>query len=276
MSLKSAIKNLILLTREKTYIPITHTVPAAQSLDGKVALIAGGTGGIGMSIAESLLQCGCSVILCGTNNKKLAVCVEQLANLGKIKSLYLDLSEVDLAPSAIDKAAKLFGTIDIFVNSAGVHTENVDFWTMTPREWDRVMNINLKGAFFFSQAIGTYMKSNGIQGRIIFISSSRGSEPAWSPYGISKWGINGFAKGLAQMLSHDGITVNCIAPGSTATPLIGVKEGDSIWSRENNNNRLIMPDEVASLVQFLATGAADMITGEVIHISAGRGLFDIR
>lgn len=78
------------------------------------------------------------------------------------------------------------------------------------------------------------------------------------------------------MLSHDGITVNCVAPGSTATPLIGVKEGDSIWSRENNNNRLIMPDEVASLVQFLATGAADMITGEVIHISAGRGLFDIR
>ncbi|PJM76400.1 SDR family NAD(P)-dependent oxidoreductase [Bifidobacterium felsineum] len=276
MSIKNTIKTILQLTHEKTYIPVANIIPAEQSLTGKVALIAGGSGGIGMAIAKSFLQCGCSVILCGTNNNKLKACAEQLADSNKVKTLYLNLAEMESAKSSINKAADLFGKIDIFVNSAGVHTENVDFWTMSPTEWDRVMNINLKGAFFYSQAIGAYMKHNKIRGRIILISSSRGSEPAWSPYGISKWGLNGFTKGLAEILSHDGITVNCVAPGSTATPLIGVKEGDNIWSRENNNNRLIMPNEVASLVQFLATDAAAMITGEIVRISGGRGSFDIR
>lgn len=120
------------------------------------------------------------------------------------------------------------------------------------------------------------MKENKIKGSILIVSSSRGSEPAWSPYGISKWGLKGLVEGLGKMLIPYGINVNAIAPGSTATGLIGIKEGDSITSEENGMNRLIMPDEVATLAKLLVSDAGKMIDGEVVHIAAGRGTFDIR
>ena len=126
------------------------------------------------------------------------------------------------------------------------------------------------------QAVGKYMKDNHVKGSILLVSSSRGSEPAFSPYGISKWGLKGLTEGLGKILISYGINVNAIAPGSTATGLIGFKEGDSITSNENGMNRLIMPDEVASLAKLLVSDAGKMIDGEVIHISGGRGTFDIR
>lgn len=147
---------------------------------------------------------------------------------------------------------------------------------MNQKEFDRVMDINLKGVFFACQTIGKYMVDNKIKGSILLISSSRGSEPAWSPYGISKWGLKGLTEGLAQIFIPYGINVNSIAPGSTATGLIGFKEGDSITSEENGMNRLVMPDEVATLAKLLVSDAGKMIDGEVIHIAAGRGTFDIR
>ena len=178
--------------------------------------------------------------------------------------------------AVIENVIRKHGKIDIFISSAGVHTKNVDFWTMTPDEFDRVMDINLKGVFFATQFIGKYMIENKIKGSILLISSSRGSEPAWSPYGISKWGLKGLTEGLAQMFVMYGINVNSIAPGSTATELIGIKKGDHITSEENGMNRLVMPDEVATLAKLLVSDAGKMIDGEVIHIAAGRGTFDIR
>lgn len=147
---------------------------------------------------------------------------------------------------------------------------------MTPSEFDRVMDINLKGTFFACQAIGKYMQENNVKGSILLVSSSRGAEPAWSPYGISKWGINGLTKGLAKIFSSYGINVNAIAPGSTATSLIGIKEGDSISSDENNYGRLVMPEEVATIAKILVSDAGKMVDGEVIHVAAGRGTFEFR
>lgn len=111
---------------------------------------------------------------------------------------------------------------------------------------------------------------------MLLVSSSRGSEPAWSPYGVSKWALNGLTKGLAQMLLPHGIVINTIAPGSTATELIGIKEGDNLYSNENVAHRLITPDEVAQIAKVMVSDTANMIAGEVIHVSAGRGCFDIR
>ena len=178
--------------------------------------------------------------------------------------------------SVVEEVVTKYGKLDIFINSAGVHTENVNFWSMGPSEFDRVMDINLKGVFFACQTVGKYMINNKIRGSILIISSSRGSEPAWSPYGISKWGLKGLTEGLGQMLVPYGINVNSIAPGSTATELIGIKEGDSITSEENGMNRFVMPDEVATLAKLLVSESGKMIDGEVIHIAGGRGTFDIR
>ena len=225
MSIKNIVRSIIRATKKKEIIPIEHPVSENNQFEGKVALISGGTGGIGIAIAKCLKENGCNIIVAGTNEEKLKR-IER--NLGEeVASIKWDYSKIEDFESKIEDARKIFGKIDIFISSAGVHTENVGFWNMTPEEYDRVMDINLKGTFFACQAVGKYMMLNNIKGHILLISSSRGSEPAWSPYGISKWGMKGLTKGLAKMLIPHGIVVNTIAPGSTATELIGVKE--ELW-----------------------------------------------
>lgn len=269
MGIKSKIKKLFV---KKEYIPISHPVSTETEFKGKVALISGGTGGIGLSIAKSLQESGCTVIIAGTNYQKL----ENIKKDTGLEIIVMDYTKPESFKKVINDVVNINGKIDIFINSVGVHTENVDFWTMYPDEFDRIMSINLKGAFFACQSIGKYMVDNNIHGSILLVSSSRGSEPAWSPYGISKWGLKGLVEGVARIFSPYKINVNSIAPGSTATSLIGVKEGDSITSDENCMKRLIMPDEVANLAKLLVSDAGKMINGETVHISAGRGTFDIR
>ena len=268
-NVKAKVKRLILSSQSK---PIVYTADPNHEFAGKVALISGGSGGIGVDIAKALIEGGCTVVIAGTNENKL----HDLRTDMNCDSIVMDYSRPDSFDDVLRTVVTNHGKLDIFVSSAGVHTENVDFWTMTPNEYDRVMNINLKGTFFACQAVGKYMRDANVQGSILLISSSRGSEPAWSPYGLSKWGINGMVLGLGKMLMPYGINVNAIAPGSTATPLIGVKEGDSIYTDENGMHRLVMPQEVASLAKLLVSDAGKMIDGEVIHIAAGRGTFDIR
>ena len=272
-TIKNFVKMILQLRKEEKYVPIEHKVDAKRQFENKVALISGGTGGIGLSIAKSLLESGCKVIVAGTNIKKLDLIKKENPSFETIVMNYSNANEID---KEFSNAVSIFGEIDIFISSAGVHTENVDFWTMNPKEFQRILNINLEGTYFACQAAGRYMKEKGIKGHILLISSSRGSEPAWSPYGISKWGIKGLTQGLAQVLTPYGIIVNAIAPGTTATPLVGYKENDYIYTNENHENRLIMPDEVASLAKYLVSDSANMIAGETIHISGGRGIFDIR
>lgn len=269
LGLKSKLKKAF---SHKEYIPIEHPISSENEFVGKVALISGGSGGIGLSIAKSLKESGCDVVVAGTNEKKLS----RIKDEYDIDTVVMDYSKPDTFDSVISEIVEKHNRINVFINSAGVHTENVDFWSMSTNEFDRVMDINLRGTFFACQSVGKYMKDRKIKGSILLVSSSRGSEPAWSPYGISKWGLKGLTKGLGQMLIPYGINVNAIAPGSTATGLIGIKEGDSITSAENGMNRLIMPDEVATLAKLLVSDAGKMINGEVVHISAGRGTFDIR
>lgn len=277
-SFKSLVKRIYQKSKEKEIVPIEKVIPEDQILEDKVALIAGGSGGIGMAISHALLQAGCKVILAGTKVDKLKKCKNSFdkkyqKNVGTIVLNMLDISELS---ANIKKCALIFGKIDIFINSAGVHTENVDFWEMVPSEFDRVMNINLKGPYFACLEMAKYWKKNSLKGHILLISSSRGSEPAFSPYGISKWGINGMTKGLANILINDNIIVNAIAPGSTATPLLGIHEGDSIFTTDNKFNRMVMPDEVGEYARMMVSDAGDMLVGETIHISGGRGVFDIR
>ena len=278
MGLKSNIKNLIKMTQEKQLIPVEHVVDKDKMLKDKVAVIIGGSGGIGLAIARSFAESGCKIILCGTNKKKLGKCQENFVEQENVKTMVFNIADAKSIRDNVEKVVQLFGKVDIVVNSAGVHTENVRFDTMAPEEFDRVININLRGPFFVCQAFAEYMmeaKSTDKK-HILLVSSSRGSEPAWSPYGISKWALNGLTQGLAQTLLPYGIIVNAIAPGSTATELIGVKEGDSITTGENRVGRLAMPNEVANLAKLLVSPAGDMIVGETVHISGGRGVIDIR
>ena len=272
-TVKRACMAIISMLKWEKKIPILE-IKNDKLFSNKVALITGGSGGIGMAIAKHLLQDGCKVIIAGTNEDKL-VCAKQ--ELGAHDFIVLDMNDIESFDKKIKELFIKNGGIDIFICSAGVHSENIDFWQMTEKEYDRVMNVNLKGTYFFCQTAAKYIKEHkGGGGNILLVSSSRGSEPAWSPYGISKWALNGMTKGLAKELAPYGINVNAIAPGSTATNLLGYKKGESIYCEDNSVHRLSMPEEVANLAGLLVSDAGKMINGEIIHISAGRGTFDIR
>lgn len=274
--IKRNFKKIIQLFNQKEIVAVEVPVDTQQLLKNKVAFISGGSGGIGFAIAKAYLKSGCKVIISGTNSQKLKDKCSQLEKYGEVKSIMIDFTDSLAFSHNLKKIVNLFGRIDIFVNSAGVHTENLNFWELSPQEYDRVMSINLKAPYFASIEIAKYWKSKNIPGNILLISSSRGSEPAWSPYGISKWGLNGMVKGLAQILLDDGIIVNGIAPGSTATPLLGKREGDSIFTQDNKLGRMILPDEIGIYATLLTSSSGQMLTGEIIHISGGRGTFDIR
>ena len=278
MGVKSVIKRIIQSTKEKEVVPIPQEVDINQSLDGKVAVIIGGSGGIGLSIAKNLNKNGCKIILCGTNAEKLEKSLEGFSNPSYVFPMVFNIANTETIEENVKKTFSIFRKVDILINSAGVHTENVDFFTMTPDEFDRVMNINIKGVYFVCREFAKEMKQRPSRSKrhMLLVSSSRGAEPAWSPYGRSKWSLNGLTQGLAQLLLPDGIIVNSIAPGSTATDLIGVKEGDNIFSWENGNKRLVMPDEVSNVARLLVSSSGDMIVGQTIYVSGGRGVFDIR
>lgn len=272
--IKRALMRIISMLKWEKKIPIVSVKENSALLKDKVALITGGSGGIGMAIAQKFLDCGCKIIIAGTNESKLKKCTENL--LGGAQYIVINMNDVSTFELKIKEATQIFGKIDILINSAGIHSENMDYWNMTESEYDRIMNINLKGLYFFTRNIARYMKDNKINGRILFISSSRGSEPAWSPYGISKWGLNGMVKGLAMTLFPYKINVNAIAPGSTATNLLGYNKGDSIYTDDNSECRYIMPVEIANFASLIVSDAGTMINGEIVKIASGRGSYDIR
>lgn len=273
---KTALKNALKKLRAKDVLPIQKVTDPDKTLEGKVAFVAGGSGGIGMAVAEALLDSGARVVLGGTKAEKLRTCMEKLGHSDHVAFVVMDASNAEFSDQIVSEATRAFGNIDIFVESTGVHTEGVNFWTMTPEEYDRVMSINLRGAFFLARSVAQHMIDSNIKGHILFVNSSRGFEPAWSPYGLSKWGLKGFTQGLAQTLLPYGIVVNGIAPGSTATPLIGVKEGDAISSNENGAGRLATPTEIAEWAKMLVGPSGDLVIGETVLVSGGRGGIDVR
>lgn len=269
-------KKVIIVLKRKRVVPVLKTIDSNKILKGRVALVVGGNGGIGFGIAKSFIKSGCKVIISGTNEKKLKDCCSKLGDNSKY--ILLDLNQVNKFELKIKEASKFFGNIDILVNSAGIHsTKKIqNFLSVSEEEYNDILQINLKGVYFLCQKMGDYMIKNKIRGHILNISSSCESEPAWSPYRISKWGLKGLTFGLAQQLISHGIVVNAIAPGSTATSLLGYKEGDSIFTNENRKNRYIMPEEIAEYAKLLVSDLGEMVIGDTIYISGGRGTIDIR
>ena len=130
---------------------------------------------------------------------------------------------------------------------------------------------NAKGTFFLCQVISKYMISAKIQGHILNITSSSALRPAWTPYQMSKWSVRGFTLGLADILSKNGIVVNAIAPGQSATKMLGISEGDSLYN-ESPAGRLVVPSEIGKLAVFMASDLGNMIIGDTVYITGGSGV----
>lgn len=268
--LKNAVHTLIQMGKEEKIQPIIVPVEKEKLLDGKVALITGGTSGIGLAVAQAFQNAGAKVIITGTNQQKLEVALKKMGRRGK--GLLIDVRDTEHLPDKVKEAEALFeeNRIDILVNSAGVVVKH-DFWGIDEKEYDRIMDTNAKGTFFMSQAVGKAMIEKQIKGHILNVTSSSALRPAWTPYQMSKWAVRGLTLGLADTLLPYGIVVNAIAPGPTATPMLGKTEGSSISEPNNPSKRYAMPEEIASMAVYMVSDAGRMIVGDTVYMTGGSG-----
>jgi len=212
-----------------------------NSLAGKVALVTGGTRGIGRAIAESLLAEGMKVAVCGTSAQSVDAAVAELNRSGPVLGLVADVSRLPDVKQLVASVHKSFGTIDVLVNNAGIGvfrpTAGLD-----PTDWDRMIALNLSGAYYCSHEILPIFKQAG-GGDIVNVSSLAGKNPfaGGAGYNASKFGLNGFSE--AMMLDHrnDGVRVTSVMPGSVATEFGGGAAGAGAeWK--------IAPEDVADAV----------------------------
>ena len=246
------------------------TLAPNELLKSRVALITGGTSGIGFSIAKAFLASGATVIITGRSDERIKEACTKLRS-DKVYGIVLDNTKVETFETVLLNIIKLIQGrhIDILVNNAGVLGGQIS--TASIDEYDKVMDTNLRGVFFLCQLFGRYMKENKIKGNILNIASSSSLRPAVSAYTLSKWGIRGLTLGLARALAPYGITVNGIAPGQTATPML-LKDDSKGLATNTMLGRYALPEEIANMAVFLTSEMGRSIVGDIVYMTGGSAL----
>lgn len=245
----------------------------------KIALITGGMGGIGESIAQYLASNGAKVAVTYNKNGNHATAAkwqkEQKEKGYDFSIHFTDVSNYNSVTDMVNEVINQYGKIDILVNNAGI-TEDITLLKMSPEQWDRVVNTNLNGTFNVTKSILKYMIENQY-GRIINISSINGQKGQFGQtnYCATKAGLHGFTKALAIEVAKRGITVNTVSPGHVKTAML-----DDIPPEILNKiiaaipvGRLAEPIEVARVVGFLSSKEAGYITGSNISINGGQHMY---
>jgi 3-oxoacyl-[acyl-carrier protein] reductase len=245
-------------------------------LEGKNALVTGGSQGIGAAASLELAREGANI--CLTYRKHEAEAkeyAEEIMAMGrKALAVQCDISSFAEAEKVVKSAIAEFGRLDILVNNAGMNWDGVS-WKMTEEQWDRVLEVNLKGYFNFTRHVAPFFKDQKY-GRIINVTSINGLRGKFGQtnYSASKAGIIGYTKALAKELGAFDVTVNAVAPGLIETAML--KESDArdkiieMAMGESALKRVGQPEDLAYLVTFLASDKARHITGEVIKVDGGQ------
>ncbi len=254
-----------------TYVNVSK-IDYGGILKKKRVLVTGGTGGIGLAIAKKCLSEGAQVVVSGRNAQKLEAVVRELDHSG-LKAMVWDVGDIDQMEEKLAKAMRLIDDrLDILVNNAGVLIMK-PFLEVTEEIWDTVYSTNSKGLFFLTRAVSDMWIKRKAGGKILNISSSGGFLGAPHPYRMTKWDIVGLTRGLGVELLPYGILVNGIAPGMTATEMVGMKpHGNAYLANYPPSNRAALPEEIAELALFLMSDAANHIVGQTIICDGGYSL----
>ena len=237
-------------------------------LTGKTALITGGANGIGKATARRFLTEGASVVVCDVNTDALNDIVNELKSLGTVSSWTVDVTNETMVQEMVDGIIERYGSLDILVNNAGI-TADARLIKMTADQFDKVINVNLKGVFLCTRAVAPHMIERG-SGRIINAASVVGlyGNFGQSNYVATKAGLIGMTKTWAKELGRYNICVNAVAPGFILTDMVRKMPEDILakMSSKTPMQRLGTVDEVASVYLFLASDESSYVNGATISV----------
>ena len=243
-----------------------------KGLEGKVALVTGGAQGIGEKICECLSSEGAEIAVCDINKEQADVVAKKLSNSSvKAKAFFMNVADDTSVEETIKKVIDEFGRIDILVNNAGITRDNLMI-RMKKEDWDAVISVNLSGTFNVSKAVVKHMMKARC-GHIINIASVVGvsGNAGQANYSASKAGIIGLTKTMAKEFASRNITVNAIAPGYIKTEMTDVlsDEARQAFMDKIPLKRAGTPEDVANVVEFLASDYSSYVTGQVICVDGG-------
>jgi 3-oxoacyl-[acyl-carrier protein] reductase len=243
------------------------------SLQGRVALVTGGSRGIGAAVAQALASAGAALAVCARNGEAAAATAAAIAGQGgQAFGVAADVSRVPDAERIVAACVERFGRLDILVNNAGITRDGLVL-RMKDEDWSDVLAVNLNGAFYCARAALRAILKQKQSGRIINVGSVVGSmgNPGQANYVASKAGLVGLTKALAKEVASRGVTVNAVAPGFIETDMTaGLPDAvKDTYRAQIPLGRFGTAPEVAAVVAFLASDAAAYITGQVIHVNGG-------
>jgi len=245
-----------------------------MDLEGKAALITGGSMGIGTAISLNMAHNGADVALTYRRHEKEAMdVVEKISGMGrKSKAYKVDVSEFEAVQNLVNEVIQEFGHLDILINNAGMNWDGV-VWKMSEEQWDKVIDVDLKGTFNFIRAAASLFREQK-SGKIINITSINGLRGKFgqSNYSAAKAGAIGLTKTVAREMGKYNVNVNSVAPGMILTDMFKdlPEEFKQKAADETVLNRLGYPEDVAHVVAFLASDKSRHITGEVIKVDGGQ------
>lgn len=237
-----------------------------ERLSGRKIIVTGGGRGLGAAMAVKFVSEGASVLISGRNEKTLREKAEQIG----CQYLTLDVQDTDSFDQFIHDADRILGGVDSLINNAGISLHEPTFFDVTPETFDAQIATNLRGGFFLTQSFTKLLLREKRKGNVLFVSSETGETVDIRPYGFTKAAINSMVQGLACLFIKDGIRVNAVAPGITASDMTGLKADGNLFLECNAINRVYLPEEVAETACFLLSDASGCISGQVIICNNGR------
>ncbi len=241
-------------------------------LKGKIAIITGAGRGIGKATALKFAKEGAKLLIGDVNDSDLETVAKEIADAGgEVVTMNVDVTNRQQVREMVEKAVEVFGKLDILVNNAGI-TADGQLHKLTEEQWDKVIDVNLKGVFNCSQAAINVMREQG-NGVILNASSVVGiyGNFGQTNYAATKWGVIGMTKTWAKEQGRKGIRVNAVAPGFILTPMTK-KMPENVLDMMKNKaplQRLGTPEDVANAYAFLASDEASFITGAVLSVDGG-------
>ncbi|MFC3678437.1 SDR family NAD(P)-dependent oxidoreductase [Ferrovibrio xuzhouensis] len=246
------------------------------NLRGRVAIVTGGSAGIGLAVAKRFLASGAQVAIWGRNAERLKSAEAILADSSRIHTSVVDVIDEAAIQGGIESVIARFGRLDILVNNAGILGPRHPVWEYPAKAWREVLEINLTGAFLCSKAAAPHMRRQKY-GRVVNIGSASGKDgnPYVSAYSAAKAGLIALTKALAKETATDGVLVNCVTPSASETEIFGELTDlrrSELLSRVPMK-RFVDVGEIAALVAWLSSEECSFSTGATFDITGGRTTF---